>query len=181
MAFILYLFRLLLKAAEFITAAVVAQWTALLAPEVASTINWARSAKPNYWHCQSFTRMGLVLFWGFFFWREGGGINLTIKTFASSALNSYPCWKESFLFLCLLVTFQFHTVSIFSKDDGGGKMPVQFDHCCLKSSFSCSEEMLLSSFWFTVERLLIFSSAGYRFACTLFVMHTQVVEWVLAN
>lgn len=55
-------------------------------------------------------------------------------------------------------------------------MPVQFDHCCPKLSFSYSEEMLLSSFLLMVELLLIFSNAGYHFACTLFVMDTQIVE-----
>lgn len=71
------------------------------------------------------------------------------------------------------MTFRFHPL-FFSEDDGGGKVEVQFDHCCLRSSL-CSEEMLLLSFWFVVE-LLIFINAGYNFAGTLFVMHTQVVE-----
>lgn len=74
------------------------------------------------------------------------------------------------------MTFRFHPLSVFSKDDGGGKVEVQFDHCCPRSSFLCSEEMLLLSFWFVVELLLIFINAGYNFACTLFVMHKQVVE-----
>lgn len=82
-----------------------------------------------------------------------------------SALNSYAYGKESLLFLCLLVTFHFHPLSIFSKGNGDGEMPVQFDHCCPKSSFFCSEEMLLSSFCFVVEFLLIFSSASCHFAC----------------
>lgn len=70
-AFLLYLFRLQLKTGAFLTVTVAAQVTALLHLEVASAINWARSAKPNYWHChidptQELLGFCLVVWFGFF-------------------------------------------------------------------------------------------------------------------
>lgn len=78
--------------------------------------------------CVCLVFVWLVLFWGFFF--ESGVMHLTVKTFTISTLNCFTCEKDSILFLSLMVIFQFCLLSIFSKGDGGRKMPLQFDHCC---------------------------------------------------
>lgn len=107
-----------------------------------------------------------------------GGVNLTLKSFTISVLNSYVCEKESFLFLCLLVTFPFRPLSVFPKTMEVGRWRSSLIAAVIgrpshvqKRCFCC----------LVVDLLLIFRNAGYHFACTLFVMHTQVVEWVLAN
>lgn len=75
----------------------------------------------SYWHYQSLT---------IFFFFESGVMHLPVKTFTISTLNCFVCEKDTILFLCLMVTFQFHLLSIFSRGDGGWKMRLQFDHCC---------------------------------------------------
>lgn len=130
-----YLFQLLLKAAEFLNSCCDSRMSS------AFSSSGCRCYPPGYVSkTQTISTTNLsqflgaffccvLVFVGFWFLFESGVEHLTIKTFTISTLNCFACEKDAILFLCLMVTFQFHLLSIFSKGNGGWKTPFQFDHC----------------------------------------------------
>lgn len=132
-----YLFQFLLKAAEFLNSCCDSRMNSAFSSSGCQYYPWGYVSKTRLLALPISHNFGghfFVSFWflvfvGFWFLFESGVMHLTVKTFTISTLNCFACEKDAILFLCLMVTFQFHLLSIFSKGNGGWKMPFQFDHC----------------------------------------------------